>query len=171
MKHALFAALVCVFFITPATAQVRKCTGADGRVTYSDFVCASTTAKETGVVTNSNTLDGSGMRKQAKSDRNTAAGDQAVMEKGEQCKFTRYGLGKGVGAMLADAATKECLDNLRAKAIGQPVFFEAFNRWKEAKIASDAQSAADGTRAALNNLQNKSYQCTPNPFGTSMNCR
>lgn len=65
MKNELLAAVLLAALIGPAQAQVRKCTGPDGKVTYSDFVCAGNTASESRVKENANVIDHSGMREQA----------------------------------------------------------------------------------------------------------
>lgn len=54
MKTIIIAALLLA--AVSAQAQVRKCTGPDGKVTYSDFICGKDTANETGVRTDANTI-------------------------------------------------------------------------------------------------------------------
>lgn len=186
MFYVPIAILALTLVVSGASAQVRKCVDSNGKVTYSDFICGANTAKETGVSTGANTLDGSAMRNQAIKDRQTAAADQAVLEKGGQCKFSYYALGDKYGKMFAAAAKTECLDNLRAKATGQPQSKEAYNRWKDhssqkqasrdaaitrAANAANAQAIANSNRNAIDDLKNKSYECRPNTQGSAFNCR
>ena len=65
MKNRLWAILLLAALISPAQAQVRKCTGPNGKVTYSDYVCAGNTASESKVEGRANRLDNSGSREQA----------------------------------------------------------------------------------------------------------
>lgn len=64
----VFSALTLPF---SASAQVRKCTGLDGKITYSDALC-NNTSQEKRVNTNANTVDASGLRHQASEDAKQA---------------------------------------------------------------------------------------------------
>ena len=61
MNKPLFAAML----VGPAQAQVRKCTGPDGKVTYNDFLCVGNAVSESKVEGRTNRLDHSGSREQA----------------------------------------------------------------------------------------------------------
>lgn len=65
MKKSITGMLLLLVLTGAAQAQLRKCTGPDGRVTYSDVRC-STGAAESNVRANANTLDNSGARRQAR---------------------------------------------------------------------------------------------------------
>ena len=63
MKH-FFALGILIFTCLNSQAQMRKCTGTDGKITYSDVVCTNTSVE--GVVKNRvSILDSSGLRKEA----------------------------------------------------------------------------------------------------------
>ena len=185
MKTAILLIAACAF-IQSATAQVRKCTGADGRITFSDTVCAATTTKETAVAVHNNVVDGSEMRSQAQANRVTAAGDQAIYEKGGLCKFSYLALGDDLGRALAAEAKKECLENLRAKATSQPTSNDAYTRWKDhssqkqasrnaainqAANTDNARAIANSINGVSNAINNKTYECKPNMTGSALNCR
>jgi len=173
-----------------AQAQVRKCTGPDSKVTYSDFACNAGTAKESGVVTNANTLDGSGMRQDASRVRQGEATDKALREQSSLCKFSYFVQGDEAGQALAAAAKQECLTNIRARVTGEPTNLEAYNRWSDhfdkksagrqaaitrAANAANAQTIANSNRDAINGLsrqiQNKTYKCAPNVMGNALECK
>jgi hypothetical protein len=69
MRRTISLALVLVACVSHA--QVRKCVGADGKISYSDVICAGG-ASEKGVRTDANTIDTSGFRKQAEQDKASA---------------------------------------------------------------------------------------------------
>lgn len=171
-----------------ATAQVRKCTSLDGKVTYSDFVCASN-ATEHGVTVNANSIDASSWRKQTKKTRTDDAVEKALQENSGQCKFSSYVYGDSKGKILADAAKEECLRNIAAKASGQTITLDAYNMWKDhstqkdasrraavtrAADAANAQAIANSNRNAINEvgnqINNKTYTCKPNLLGNALNC-
>lgn len=160
MKNQFLAALLLAVLIGPAQAQVRKCTGPDGKVTYSDFVCASGASKEDRVKTNANTIDASGYRQEAQRTKTAQAVDVAVQQGESKCKFAYYSIGDSKGTDLAAAAKQECLDNLAAKASGQPTSLEAYGFWKDHhQIKATQRSAARAN----------SMNCMPNGFG-GMRC-
>lgn len=64
-----------------ASAQVRKCEK-DGKVVYSDVVCTDTTARESRVNTNANSIDHSGLRQQAANDKAQVLAAQAKEKAG-----------------------------------------------------------------------------------------
>lgn len=66
------ASLLPLLLCAAAQAQPRKCTGPDGKVTYSDVACPDRTVAERSVETSGNTLDGSGLREQAQKDKAAA---------------------------------------------------------------------------------------------------
>ena len=131
-----------------AQAQVRKCTGPDGRVTYSDFVCGANTVRETGVNTNNNTLDASGMREDAQRSRSQDAVAQAQQQGAGRCRFSYFELGDSKGKALAADAKAECLSNLSAKALGQPTSLEAYDMWKDHSTQKSSERQNAGNRAS-----------------------
>lgn len=159
MKFVFF--VVTLFFLVGAQAQVRKCIGPDGKVTYSDFICSGTTVHEKEVKTNANTIDASGSRKdvqrfeadeqKARTNDRIAAGMQNPPT---ECKFSYYTVGDEKGKVLAANAKEECLRNLEAKKTGQAVSLEQYNLWKDHRQISETQRS----RARVMN-------CNPNGAG------
>lgn len=140
-------------------AQVRKCTAPDGKVTYSDFVCGGNTAYETGVKTNANTVDASGLRQESAKYKTAEAVDQAMQQGASKCKFAYYAVGDSKGQDLAAAAKQECLSNITAKATGQPTSLDQYNFWKDHHQIKSTQRSSGA----------KSMNCVPNGFG-GMRC-
>ncbi len=153
MKAIRIAALLLATALagTPH-AQVRKCIGPDGKVTYSDALCTKDTAKEAGVKVDANTLDASGARADARQYRMDKLIAQARQKDPNLCKFSVEASDLGNGNRLASEATQECLLNLGAKEAGQPVLHEAYDRWYDNQQLqlSKRQAAATEQRDAAN---------------------
>lgn len=130
----LLLALAAAMTSASSLAQVRKCVGPDGKVTYSDYVCKSTAMKESSVKLNENTLDGSTMRDEVRKNKDNDAVDSAVQS--GACKFDYYKYGDETGAGLAAEAKRECLANIIKKRNGEQTSDDAYNRWKDHKAAS-----------------------------------
>lgn len=156
--------------INLAQAQVRKCIGTDGKVTYSDFVCGKNTANEAGVRTDANTIDSSGLRREAegiRADRLSEAKNiradrlraEAIQGGSKKCSFEYYSIGDTKGKELAEAATKECYANLVAKETGGTTSLEAYNMWKDHHGMVANKRNAAGSR---------SMYCRPNGSGTML---
>lgn len=130
MKTSIFAiALISIFAMSDSIAQLRKCVGADGKVTYSDTLCSSTTIQKSDVKVYENTIDTSEMRQAGENLKKRELARDAVQEGSTACKFSSYVIGDSKGKELALAAKSECLNNLAAKAKGQPTSDEAYNKW------------------------------------------
>lgn len=129
---------VCLLFCaaTMVNAQLRKCVGSDGKITYSDVLCATGTKSESGVHISENTLDASGDRAAATNYKEKAAVENAVLQDGGQCKFSYYTLSDENGKRLAEAAKRECLENIAARALGKPTSNEAYRRYTDNKIVN-----------------------------------
>ncbi len=177
---SLIFSLILLSMATGTNAQVRKCTGADGKVTYSDSLCASQATKEAAVNTTSNTVDARGLRQEAKAMRTDAAVQDALRRDSGQCKFSSYVYGDSKGKTLADAAKAECLDNIAAKASSRPTSTAAYEMWKDhstqksadrnasaarAQATANAQAIANSNRQAIDavgqKLETKTYDCKP----------
>ena len=173
-----------------AQAQVRKCTGPDGKVTYSDFVCGASTVRETGVNTNNNTLDASGMREDSQRMRTSEAVTNAQQRGAGECKFSYFEFGDSKGKALAAAAKEECFSNLAAKATGQPTSLDAYAMWKDhstqkssdrqnavnrSSAAANAQTIANSSSAAISAVgrQNadKTFKCKKSYYENSFDCK
>jgi hypothetical protein len=156
MKTIFLTILMATAFA--AHGQIRKCIGADGKVTYSDFVCAQNTSNETAVRAGHNTIDSSGYRQEARRMNDDKAVNAALQTDGEKCKFSYYVSGDAHGKTLADSAKKECLNNIKAKTLGQPTSLEAYGFWKDHSTQESSNRQAAMSRAAAaagsNNIVN-----------------
>lgn len=82
MKSLLFASLLLILCAN-AHSQLRKCTGSDGRVTYSDVACSGNAITGSIKNQNGNTIDTSGMREhaeKAQNSRSQPSGDFGLAE-------------------------------------------------------------------------------------------
>lgn len=154
MKTIIAATLILV--VCTAQAQVRKCTGPDGKVTYSDFICGKDTARESQVSTDANTIDSSGFRQEAQNNRAEKIRADAKQSGSKKCTFNYYSMADSKGKELAEAATKECYSNIVAKETGGPSTLDAYNMWKDHHdmVANKRNAAAS-----------KNMNCRPNGFG------
>ena len=170
-----------------AQAQVRKCTGPDGKVTYSDFLCGGRTASESSVRTDANTIDSSGLREENQKYKSAQAVEQAMQQGASKCKFSYYAVGDSKGKELAAAAKQECLNNIAAKTSGLPTTLEAYNFWKDhsaqkssdrqnalnrANAAANAQATANSTKSAIDAAarQNRPFKCKPSLYERALDC-
>ena len=148
---ALAALLLSMACVGTAQAQVRKCVGPDGKVTYSDALCAKDTAKEAGVKVDANTVDASGARADARKYRMEKLIAQARQKNPNLCKFNVDPSDQGNGNKLADAATQECYLNLGAEEAGQAVLHEAYDRWydnQQLQLSKRGAAATEQRNAA-----------------------
>ena len=181
MKFLICWLVLAFTVVGTADAQVRKCTGPDGKITYSDFICGKNTASEASVRTDYNTIDSSGSRLDAQRMKTDEAVKAALQKDGGSCKFSYFALGDEKGKTLAAAAKQECLDNIRAKASGQPTTLEAYGFWKDHSAQKSTDRQASITRAAAaenarttqdsidkinSQLRNQpsTFKCKPNAF-------
>ncbi len=146
MKSLLFTAVI-VLVCVHAHAQLRKCTAPDGKVTYSDFVCDSSSATGSIKNPNGNTLDSSGFRQEVQ--RSQANGPTPVA-----CKFSYYAIGDEKGKALAANAKEECLRNIDSKRDGTAPSLEHYNFWRDHR---QLMVTIRNSRPTLN--------CVPNGFG------
>ena len=191
MKFALLI-VATLLFCTNAQAQLRKCVGVDGRVTYSDVMCSTDSTSGTIKNPNGNTLDASGFRqhvqksnaeKEAEEQRLAAAARQSPPQ---ECKFAYFSIGDEKGKRLSANAKAECLQNNEAKLQGQPTSLEHYTFWndhhnrksnsRQAAIAQaqsnvNAWATQKAIKNAVSDSENKIFSCTPNGFGTGLNCR
>lgn len=186
MKVLFCGLLLACTVVGSAHAQVRKCTGPDGKVTYSDFICGKDTANEANVRTDYNTIDSSGSRLDAQRMKTDEAVNAAMQAGGSKCKFSYFAYGDEKGKSLAAAAKQECLNNIKAKASGQPTTLEAYGFWKDhsGQKSTDRQASinraaaaenARTTRAAIDNvnstLKDQTFTCKRNSFNNEVDCK
>lgn len=149
MKHLLLAVFVLIF-CTPALAQMKKCTGSDGKITFSDVACKGGSSSETIRYPEGNSLDTSGLRQQAKQ----LADSDLERSPPVECKFDYFGPGAEKGKVLAANAKQECLRNIQAKKEGRETSLEHYNFWKDHREMSQ------------NRLKSRrTMNCMPNGYG------
>lgn len=131
-----------------AAGQVQKCK-INGQVVYSDSLCG--TSGQT-VNTSANTIDHSGLRKEAQRMREEADLAEVTANTPRECRFKFYQVGDSKGRLLADGAKKECIQNILAVKQGRPITKEAYTRWKDHfdQVSADRRSAVDRASAAAN---------------------
>ena len=127
----IFLVIAAVFLCFNVQAQVRKCTGPDGKVTYSDVLCASPAARESTVDTSANTIDHSGLRKEAQRMRETEELVDLTANTPRECRFKYYTYGDPKGKALSQKAKAECVQNILAAKQGKPTTKEAYGMWKD----------------------------------------
>ena len=175
--------LVALLFFGQAHAQLRKCTGPDGKVTYSDVVCAGGSATTNIKTPAVNTLDMSGMRKQSEAQRAQESQVTRSPAPLQDCKFEYYSVGDEKGKQLAANAKAECLQNNEARANGGPTSLEHYNFWKDHRAIKTGQrqaAIAEGNanaRAAQRSIDKikidppaKQLTCRPNLMKTELVC-
>lgn len=109
MKHLLLLTLLLAF---GSQAEIRKCTGADGKVTFSDSACAVNTVSEQGVkvYANTNSQDMSADRRAAAASGKRDRIDSMLASPPEECKF-RSSASQDSKTLAANAA-RECVENI-----------------------------------------------------------
>lgn len=151
MKTILLAALLLAA-TCGVQAQVKKCVGPDGKVTYSDALCSKETTSQSGVRTDANAIDSSGLRQEARNNRAEQIRSDAKASGTKQCNFSYYAMGDSKGKEMAEAATKECYANIVAKETGGPTSMDAYNMWKDhhQMVASKRNAQAEAAPRQLN---------------------
>jgi hypothetical protein len=120
------AVVLVVLLCVNAQAQLRKCTGVDGKVTYSDVLCASTSTTQS-VKVHENSLDTSALRQEG---RNLESRSLMTAPPTE-CKFKAFENGDEKGKVLGPKATEECIKNIQARKEGRPTSQDAYTMWKD----------------------------------------
>ena len=140
-------------------AQARKCVGADGKVAYSDVLCDSRSSSQSEVNTNANTIDHSGLRREAqklRAEKDGAASSERLDILRQinplECRFSFMVVGDSKGKKLAANAKEECLRNIEAKRSGQSGSQDAYSLWKDhfAQTSANRQAAAAQANADAN---------------------
>ena len=187
--------VVATFLIgANAQAQLRKCTGPDGKVTYSDVLCSNTSSTSSIRNPDGNTLDTSGFRKQVQkmqtvqdeADANERLSAARQKNTPQECKFAYFSLGDEKGKKLAANAKEECLRNNEAKKVGEATSLEHYNFWNDHRNQKSADRQAAVTRAnadanaqatrnaidrATTTIENRRYTCKPSYSGKELDCK
>jgi hypothetical protein len=156
MKTIIIAALLLA--AVSAQAQVRKCTGADGKITYSDFICGKDTTAEAGVRTDANSIDSSGLRQESRKLQAENLRAQAKKSGSTKCSFSYFDSSNPEGKNYADAAATECFANIVATQSGAATSQKAYIAWK-----AYYQPIADKRKATAESM--KTTYCRPSGFG------
>lgn len=191
MKKILFVAIALGISFS-SQAQLRKCVGPDGKVTYSDVVCASNSATRD-VKLHDNTLDTSGLREEGRRIRQNEQYTSLMQNPPQECRFKSYKNNDQKGKALAEQAQAECVRGLMSGAGGTGAT-PAYDKWKDhyeqttssrqaainravaadnaAAIArSNATAIQNAVNAANRNAENRATTCKPNLMGTALECR
>lgn len=147
-KHLIIAGTV-ILLGTGAFAQVRKCVDTNGKITYSDTLCARETSSSE-ILINHNVLDSSGLRaaaiQYAEEDRKKAIANMMLSPPSE-CKF-RYFTNNEQSKASAYAAKKECVENKFAATDGKPQSTTAQSQHNEQlNVQMNAQMNTNRQRA------------------------
>ena len=194
MKFATVLMAALAIYTGASGAQTRKCTGPDGRITYSDVVCSTAGTSQT-VNTHANTIDQSSARREIDAQRAANMPDSKISSTKvgapQDCTFAYYALGDDKGKRLADAAKAECLANNQAKLKGEPNSLEAYGFWRDHRAlkvaqrngaiasaqaresAAQARDAATDAQTARNTKPmptNPKLTCKPSPSGRTIEC-
>jgi hypothetical protein len=145
MKY--FSLFVIYLICATSNAEVIKCQGSNGSVTYSDVGCGSPGKS---INTDFNNLDTSAIRKQAAAASLKESIQQAEQGASAKCKFSSYAIGDAKGKILAQEARDECLRNASAKLQGNPIETSARDAWKEQQASVSQRRQAAATRDAIN---------------------
>lgn len=190
MKKAIFATLLIISITGYAQAQLRKCTGPDGRVTYSDVLCSTNSSSGSIKSPDGNSLDHSGFREQSQKSQTARdamdSGDRmsvARQSTPQECKFSYFSVGDEKGKTLATNAKDECLRNIEAKRAGRAVSLEDYNFWKDhysqksanrqaATSRANSDANARETQQAIGRIEdgNRKFTCKPNLLGSAFDC-
>lgn len=154
MKFVFF--VLCFGLASPGFAQVFKCKGSNGKVTYSDAACGMPDEMER-VKTNQNTMDASGDRRNVETLRAKTEMEALQLRDSRelqalqynpppQCKFKSYKDARG--KRLAEDATQECLQNVIAERRGSPPSDIKYRLWNDYQTLRAQMQAANAARAA-----------------------
>lgn len=156
MKNIILVIVAAFLTYGAVHAQVRKCIGSDGKVTYSDFVCAANTASETSVRTNQNTVDHSAQRKDVRQALDATEAEKILSGPAPvECKFKSFKNGDAKGKVLADKAQFECVRNILNAKQGMPPVKIDYQNWNE------HHTLEANKRKSTSTVVN----CMPNGFG------
>lgn len=184
MKRLFWLALL---FPVLTVAQVQRCT-IEGKVVYSDSLCGQSGKA---VNTSANTIDHSGLRKEAARQRDEAELAELTTNTPRECRFKFYRFGDGKGKILSENAKAECIKNIRAQKQGKPVSDEAYAKWKDhfdqtsanrraaagrAQASANAAAAASANQNAIRDLGRKlddPLKCTQDRLALTptLNCK
>ena len=185
----LIVTLIISLAMTCANAQVRKCVGPSGKITYSDSLCES--GNSTTVVRNleANNLDNSGSRQQVEAAAVERNREEIIRNPPIECRFKSHSRDEK-GRALANRAQEECIQNLLAKQKGGSKNNGNYELWKDNYDQISARREAAANRAvssmnaqeiarsnsALNNRAmivqpDKTLVCRRGVLGDTLNCK
>ena len=158
-KHIAVAGIM-ILAATNIMAQVHKCVDGNGKVTYSDALCASG-SNSSDISTTHNTMDSSGLRataaRYAEEDRKQAVAAMLASPPPE-CKF-RYVLNNAQSKASAEEAKRECVANKFAAMDGKFLSTTAQTQHNE---RLNAQIDAGRQRALTSAVQQNTHSLNQN---------
>jgi len=166
MKLALLIAtsLLPLLLCATAQAQPRKCTAADGKVTYSDVACPERTASERAVETRGNTLDGSSLREQAQKDKAAAAQSEATEQERaaqtanqrqqSQAQTAADAKQRALNAAGDEAANANCVRDVERQQVDETLKAELFAACRTAGASQRQSGMTEGAlRDCIRNVE------------------
>lgn len=144
MKTLLIIAIVA--FCAPSAAQVRKCIGAEGKVTYSDVICSSGAASTVVRNLDVNNIDNSGFRREVEAVNAALENEKLRQNPPLECQF-RFHPRNEKGKVLAYMAQEECIKNLLTQRNGAPASTLNYSMWKDHYDQTDSRRQAAANRA------------------------
>jgi hypothetical protein len=133
-----FLLIVVILLTGSADAQMRKCVGADGKVTYSDVLCANTADRDTLILRAPTTEERSQRQVEATNASSTRATAQTATIRAQimsteypECQFEYYASGGARAQAVVENARRECKENKVAEAIGGQQRNAAYLRWRD----------------------------------------
>ena len=156
ISSLFLAPLLAITLAFPAQAETRKCTGRDGKVTYSDVVCPERTQSERSVDTRGNTLDASELRDKVQKDKaqteqaEALARERATLEASlqqqAQAQAAHAARQDALNAEKDAAAYANCVRDVERQSPTEDVKAELF---AACRTAGSSQRQTGMTEAAL----------------------
>jgi len=147
LPSLIAASLLCLIGAS-IHAQTFKCTGADGKVTYSNVACPDSTQSVRPVDTSANTLDGSSLREKVQKDKADAAQNEA---KEREQAAAEAGQRQQAQARAADTAAQDsaayanCTRDVERQGVTEDVKAELYAACRTAGSNQRRSGMAEGT--------------------------
>jgi hypothetical protein len=159
LPSLIAASLLCLVGAS-THAQTFKCTGADGKVTYSNLACPDSTQSVRPVDTSGNTLDGSSLREKAQKDRADAAQtqdkerEQAAAEAGQREQAQARAAETAQKAEQDTAAYTNCTRDVERQGATEDVKAELYAACRTAGGSQRQSGMGEGTiRECVRNVE------------------
>jgi hypothetical protein len=161
-------------FLTGAYADIRKCTGADGKITFSDGLCPSTST-HTIVRERDNTIDTSGLRQAAQAQTNARNAMGETGPDSQACTDARTAYANAVQTKIDVRSEKLNVQVLCGNGSGASKAEQTQNRSASQQCADARQNYANAVNTKLDVRAEKSdvnILCgIESPPKTTLRCR